>query len=388
MFEVKTALVGAKVFDGTRFFYDCAVIVEKDRILDVVPVAELDEAIKLKQLNGGILAPGFIDLQVNGGGGAFFTNETCVEALQTMLNGHRPTGTTSMLPTMISDTREVHQAGVQAVVDAVEKGMKGILGVHIEGPFFALAKRGAHNERYIRPMAAEDVKWISELSGFKVMLTLAPEEAQPGQIKALADAGVYVCAGHTNGKYEDVVRGIDEGLVGFTHLYNAMSPQSGRAPGVVGAALESDSTWCGVIVDNHHVHQGSVKVALAAKPQGKLYLVTDAMSTVGSEEKSFSIYGEEIFEKDGVLVNAAGNLAGSAIGMIDAVRITHKEIGITLEETLRMAALYPAQFMDLDRLLGRIKSGFRADLVHFSEEFNVHNTWVAGDYQAHSLTGK
>lgn len=383
MFEVKTALVGAKIFDGNCFLHNHAVLVEKDVIIDVLHEQNLDPSIQVKRLGGGILAPGFIDLQVNGGGGAFFTNNTSVEALQTMLEGHRPTGTTSMLPTMISDTREVHQAGVAAVSSAIEQGMKGILGVHIEGPFFAVAKRGAHNEKYIRAMDDEDISWISDLRGFKVMLTLAPETTEVGQIKQLADAGVYVCAGHTNGSYEDVVRGIAEGISGFTHLYNAMSPQTGRAPGVVGAALESDSTWCGVIADNHHVHQGSIKVALAAKPQGKLYLVTDAMSTVGSDQKSFSIYGEEIFEKGGALVNGEGNLAGSAIGMIDAVRITHTEIGVSLEETLRMAALYPAEYMNSDSSLGRIKAGFRADLVHFSEEFSVQNTWVAGDHQAH-----
>ena len=384
MSHTQIALLGARIFDGNSFLYDQAVVIESDQIIKVVPLKGLDDGIETIDLNGGVLAPGFIDLQVNGGGGAFFTNDTSVSGLQTMLDGHRPTGTTSMLPTMISDTREVHQSGVKAIADAVEQGMKGILGVHIEGPFFAMAKRGAHNKIYIRTMDSDDLEWITNIEGFKVLVTLAPEKTQPGQIKALSDAGVVVCAGHTNGEYEDVVRGINEGLTGFTHLYNAMSPQSGREPGVVGAALESDNTWCGIIADNHHVHVGSIKVALAAKPQGKLYLVSDAMSTVGSEKKSFTIYGEEIFEKGGALVNAEGRLAGSAIGMIDAVRITHKDVGVSLEEALRMSSLYPAEFMQLEGELGRVKHGYRADLVHFSEEFVVQNTWVAGDHQAHS----
>lgn len=383
MSDTSTVLVGAKIFTGDRFLHDHAVVMKGDRIERVIPACEITSDQESIDLGGGILAPGFIDLQVNGGGGAFFTNETTVDSLARMLDGHRPTGTTSMMPTMISDTRETHQAGVQAVADAVEQGMKGILGVHIEGPFFSVEKRGAHNEKYIREMENDDISWISGIKGFKVMVTLAPEKAKAGQIKSLADAGVVVCAGHTNGEYDDIVTGIEEGLQGFTHLYNAMSPQTGREPGVVGAALSSKTTWCGLIADNHHVHKGSILVALAAKPQGKLYLVSDAMSTVGSDEKSFTIYGEEIFEKDGALVNAEGRLAGSAIGMIDAVRIMHKDVGISLEEALRMAALYPAEFMQLESELGRVKAGHRADLVHFNEEFVVQHTWVAGDHQAH-----
>ena len=380
---MKQALVGAKIFDGSGFIKDAAVIIEQDQILSITPRNALDSSIAQIDLKGGILAPGFIDLQVNGGGGAFFTNDTSVAALKTMLQGHRPTGTTSMMPTLISDTRKVHQAGVQAVADAIAEGNSGILGVHIEGPFFSMEKRGAHNERYIREMDSDDEQWLEKITDFKVIITLAPEHTQPGQIKALADAGITVCAGHTNAHYEDVMRGIDEGLKGFTHLYNAMRPQTGREPGTVGAALASDSTWCGIIVDNHHVHSGSVRTALAAKPQGKLYLVSDSMSTVGSETKSFTIYGETITEKNGALVNAEGRLAGSAIGMIDAVRINTLDVGVELGESLRMASLYPAEFMQLDNQLGRIKSGYRADITHFNDDFKVENTWVSGERQQH-----
>lgn len=377
------ALFGAKIFDGSQWLDQQAVIIDGDTITAVVPENDIPPGTDRIDLQGGILAPGFMDLQVNGGGGAFFTNDTSVAAVTTMLNGHRPTGTTSMLPTLISDTREKHQAGVKAVQEAVEAGHAGILGVHIEGPFFNMEKRGAHNERYIRAMEPEDLDWLKAINGIKVMITLAPEHAKQGHIKALSDAGVFVCAGHTNAHYEDVVSGIKEGLCGFTHLYNAMRPQTGREPGTVGAALESQDTWCGIIVDNHHVHPGSVRVAHQIKPQGKLYLVTDSMSTVGSEEKSFTIYGETIYEKDGALVNAEGRLAGSAIGMIDAVRINTNDVGIPLEESLRMASLYPAEFMQLDHQLGRIKPNYRADLVHFTTDYTVKHTWIAGDHQNH-----
>lgn len=380
---MKKALIGAKVFDGENFLDDTAIIIENDNIIEITPLGQLDDNIEKVDLKGGVIAPGFIDLQVNGGGGAFFTNDTSVSAINTMVQGHRPTGTTSMMPTLISDTKEVHQAGVQAISEAIQAGNHGVLGVHIEGPFFSMEKRGAHNERYIREMDDSDESWLEKISGFKVIVTLAPEHTKPGQIKALTDAGIFVCAGHTNAHYEDIVRGIDEGLSGFTHLYNAMRPQTGREPGTVGAALESDSTWCGIIVDNHHVHAGSVRTALAAKPKGKLYLVSDSMSTVGAKEKSFTIYGETISEKDGALVNAEGRLAGSAIGMIDAVRINTLDVGVELGESLRMASLYPAEYMQLDNKLGRIQAGYRADLTHFDDEYTVKNTWVAGEHQQH-----
>jgi N-acetylglucosamine-6-phosphate deacetylase len=380
---MKQALVGARIFTGEEFLQDHALVIAGEVIEAVVPRHQLDSSIPVIELGAGVLAPGFIDLQVNGGGGAFFTNDTSVRAIQTMLDGHRPTGTTSLLPTLISDTREVHQAGVKAVADAVESGMKGVLGIHVEGPFFDLGRRGAHNERYIRAMEQDDIDWLSVPRAFKLMLTLAPEHTQPGQIKALTDAGVVVCAGHTDAHYDHVLAAVNEGLSGFTHLYNAMRPTTGREPGVVGAALDTPNTWCGIIIDTYHVHAASARVAYAAKPRGKVYLVTDAMSTVGSKEKSFQIYGETIYEKEGCLVNAEGRLAGSAIGMIDAVRLNTDWVGVDLAESLRMASLYPAEYMQADSYLGRIRSGYRADLVHFTDDYHVTHTWVAGDVRQH-----
>ena len=381
--RMKQALVGARIFTGEEFLENHALVISGETIEALVPLQTLDEAIPVVEFAGGVIAPGFIDLQVNGGGGAFFTNDTSVAAIKTMLDGHRPTGTTSLLPTLISDTREVHQAGVKAVADAVAAGMKGVLGVHVEGPFFDLDRRGAHNERYIRPMEQSDIDWLSASRAFKLMLTLAPEHTKPGQIKALADAGVVICAGHTDAHYDDVIAAVNEGLSGFTHLYNAMRPTTGREPGVVGAALDTSNTWCGIIIDTYHVHAASARIAYAAKPRGKVYLVTDAMSTVGSPEKSFQIYGETIDEKEGCLVNAEGRLAGSAIGMIDAVRLNTHWVGVDLAESLRMASLYPAEYMQVDSFLGRICPGYRADLVHFTDDYRVTHTWVAGEDRQH-----
>lgn len=384
---MKQALVGARLFTGEEWLDDYALVIEGERIDALIPRAQLDPALPQTNLGGGVLAPGFMDLQVNGGGGAFFTSDTSVSALQTMLDGHRPTGTTSMMPTLVSDTREVHQAGVKAVADAVAAGLKGVLGIHVEGPFFDMARRGAHNARYIRTMEQADIDWlvasVKAQHDFKIILTLAPEHAAPGQIQQLTSAGVVVCAGHTDAHYDQVVAGLNEGLSGFTHLYNAMRPTIGREPGVVGAALDDEKSWCGVIVDGHHVHAASLRIAYAAKPKGKVYLVTDAMSTVGSPVKSFQMYSETIYEKDGCLVNAEGRLAGSAIGMIDAVRLNTEWVGVSLDESLRMASLYPAQFMQLDDHLGRLAPSYRADLVHFTDDYRVTHTWVAGDGRVH-----
>lgn len=384
---MKQALVGARLFTGEEWLDDYALVIEGERIDALIPRAQLDPALPQTNLGGGVLAPGFMDLQVNGGGGAFFTSDTSLAALQTMLDGHRPTGTTSMMPTLVSDTREVHQAGVKAVADAVAAGLKGVLGIHVEGPFFDMARRGAHNARYIRTMEQADIDWlvasVKAQHDFKIILTLAPEHAARGQIQQLTSAGVVVCAGHTDAHYDQVVAGLNEGLSGFTHLYNAMRPTIGREPGVVGAALDDEKSWCGVIVDGHHVHAASLRIAYAAKPKGKVYLVTDAMSTVGSPVKSFQMYSETIYEKDGCLVNAEGRLAGSAIGMIDAVRLNTEWVGVSLDESLRMASLYPAQFMQVDDHLGRLAPSYRADLVHFTDDYRVTHTWVAGDARVH-----
>jgi N-acetylglucosamine-6-phosphate deacetylase len=289
-----------------------------------------------------------------------------------------------MMPTLISDTRENQQAGIEAVRAAQAAGNEGVLGIHIEGPFFDLEKRGAHKAGVIRQPEAEDIDWLSSLGDMNVIVTLAPDHTKPGQIRQLADAGIRVCAGHTNASYEQIKSAVAEGLAGFTHLFNAMSPLAGREPGTVGAALDSDSTWVGIIADGHHVHPASIQIAHRMKPPGKLLLVTDAMSTVGGEDSFFEIYGERIQERDGRLINSEGALAGSAIGMIDAVRIATTEVDLPLEESLRMASLYPAAFLGLDHQLGRIASGYRADFVHFDRDYKVHGTWVAGRYQSHN----
>ena len=378
------AITAPTLFDGEQFLSDHCVIVRGDTVEQILPAGDCPAGLDTLALAQGTLAPGLIDLQVNGGGGLMLNNTPDSDTVNAMLAAHRSRGTTAMLPTLMSDTREVQQAAADAVRAARAGGNPGILGIHIEGPFFDTNRRGAHDIDMIRPPQAQDIDWLCSLQDLTVMLTLAPEHTQPGQIEQLARSGIHVCAGHTNASYQQIMDAAAQGVVGVTHLFNAMSPFTSREPGAVGAALDNDGLWAGIIADGHHVHPAAIRLAYAAKPGGKLVLVTDAMATVGSDTPAFEIYGEKIHERDGRLVNAAGVLAGSAIGMIDAVRYANLTVGLPLAECLRMASLYPAAILNREDSLGRIASGHRADLVHFDEDFVVRHTWLAGERQAHN----
>ena len=275
------AITAPTVFDGERFLQDHCVIVQQGTITQVLPMAACPAELEILTLDSGTLAPGFIDLQVNGGGDLMLNNAPSSATVNSIHTAHRASGTTSMLPTLLSDTPEVQQAAVEAVREARNNGNPGIAGIHIEGPFFELDRRGAHSAGMIRTPQAQDVDWLCSVQDLPVMLTLAPEHMLPGQIKQLTDGGIYVCAGHTNASYQQIMDAVDEGLQGVTHLYNAMSPLTSREPGTVGAALDEDGLWVGIIADGHHVHPASIRLACAAKPEGKLVLVSDAMATVG-----------------------------------------------------------------------------------------------------------
>jgi N-acetylglucosamine-6-phosphate deacetylase len=228
-----------------------------------------------------------------------------------------------------------------------------------------------------------DIDWLGTLQDLRVIVTLAPEHTTPGQISELSARGVLVCAGHSNATCEQALHAVAEGLVGVTHLFNAMSQLTGREPGLVGTALAHNTLWAGIIADGHHVHPANIRLAQLAKPAGKLVLVSDAMATVGGGG-SFALYGEQLTVSEGKLVNRAGALAGSAIGMIDAVRYTAQTVGIALGECLRMASLYPATILGLEEELGRIATGYHADLVHFDDTFTVRNSWRGGEHRAHT----
>ena len=381
--RARFAISAAAVFDGERFLPDHCVIIDGETVAQVLPDTNCPPDLQRVELPGGTLAPGFIDLQVNGGGDVLFNNKPCRETLDTMQVAHRATGTTSMLPTLLSDTIQCRQQAVAAVRAAREGGNPGILGIHLEGPWFAAERRGAHRADLLQQPTAADIDWLCSLAEPHLMVTLAPERVGTGVIARLSASGILVCAGHTNASFEQIGEAMDHGLQGITHLFNAMSPLTSRAPGTVGAALVDDRLWVGIIADGQHVHPAGIRLAQRSKPAGRLVLVTDAMATVGGRVDTFELYGEQVRRVGTRLVNSAGTLAGSDIGMIDAVRYSAAVVGLPLAECLRMASLYPAAILQLDDRLGRIAGGYRADLVHFDRHFAVTDTWLAGGRLRH-----
>lgn len=373
------ALTGARLFDGFRLHEHSAVIVEAGQITRVAPVAELPADIHCHRLDGGILSPGLVDLQVNGGGGVLLNEAPSPATVATMIEGHRRCGTTTLLPTLISSPRDVMSQAIDAVLETRSQ-CRGVGGIHLEGPFFSHEKRGVHHADYLRDPEEADIEQLCSVAGrLPLLLTLAPEHMAPGHISALVGAGVRVSLGHTNATYEQIRQALEEGASGFTHLYNAMRPLQGRDPGVVGAALEAGTAWAGIIADGIHVHPAAVRLALNVMTADQLYLVSDAMATVGSERRSFTLYGETIREAGGQLVNAEGRLAGAAISLADAVRISTMTMGVPVHLALRMATSAPARYMGLDGCAGSLAPGRAADMVHFSETLNVTRTWVSGE---------
>lgn len=359
------------------FERDACVVVEDGHIVAVLH-GDAPTGADRVDLQGGWLAPGFIDVQVNGGGGVLFNNNTSVDAIEAIGRGHRRFGTTGFLPTLISDDAEVMRRAITATHDAIAQGVPGVLGIHLEGPYIAPARKGTHDAGKFRVPDADEIAMATSLDNGVTLVTLAPERVPASTIRAMVERGAIVCAGHTAASFDETRVGLDAGISGFTHLYNAMTPLQGREPGVVGAALDDDASWVGVIVDGVHVHPASLRVALKAKPRGKVLLVTDAMPMVGGDDPSFDLYGETITAIDGVVRNSAGSLAGSALDMASAVRNTVRLLDLPLDEACRMAAQYPAEFLGLGGELGRIAPGYRADLVLLDAEMHVRGTWIGG----------
>ena len=375
-----TALINAHVLTTAGWRDDFAVLLDGARIVDLVPLSDPRvRGAQQQDLDGARLLPGFIDVQVNGGGGVLFNDTPTVATLRRMGAAHRRFGTTGFLPTLISDDVAVMQAALIAVEQALQEGVPGVLGIHLEGPFIAPARKGVHDAKYFhQPSAAEMELLCAPHRGVRV-LTLAPECVAPDQIAALTAAGVLVCAGHTAADYATTRIALNAGVRGFTHLFNAMTPFGSREPGVVGAALEDADSWCGIIADGRHVHPASLRVAIAAKARGKMMLVTDAMPPVGAADPTFVLNGEPVLIKDGVCQTAQGVLAGSALDMASAVRNAVQILGLPLEEAARMASTYPAEFLGLGASHGRVAAGYQADLVALDDTLHVQQTWIAGD---------
>ncbi|MGN6422659.1 MAG: N-acetylglucosamine-6-phosphate deacetylase [Asticcacaulis sp.] len=329
-------------------------------------------------LEGGWLLPGFIDTQVNGGGGVLFNDETTVEGIAAIGRAHRAYGTTGFLPTLISDELSVIDKAMRAVEDAIAAGAPGVLGVHIEGPFISKQRKGIHNPDLFRTLDAESKALLKSLKRGRTLVTLAPENCAPEDIRELAEAGVIVAAGHTNATYAETKDALAAGVTGFTHLFNAMSPLQHRAPGVVGAALESQTAYCGLIADGHHVDWPVLSIALRTRPHDRFMLVTDAMPTVGSKTKSFVLNGQPIHVENGVCVGPDGTLAGSDLDMVTAVRNMVEHVGVSVDDAAVMAATAPARFLGLGSARGSLVPGQRADLVWLDDRLNLKATFIGG----------
>ncbi|HEY1562593.1 MAG TPA: N-acetylglucosamine-6-phosphate deacetylase [Caulobacteraceae bacterium] len=373
------ALVNGRVMTDHGLQDGLAVIIAGGRIARLCPLEELPTKLRRHDLGGGRLLPGFIDVQANGGGGLLFNDSPTAESIAAIGAVHRRFGTTGFLPTLISDEFGIVGKAIAAVREAMRRGVPGVLGVHIEGPFLNSEMKGIHDAAKLKRMDDAGLDLLTSLGVGKTLVTLAPEIAGAAMVGRLAKAGVSVSAGHTNASYGQTIAALDAGLTGFTHLFNAMSPIASRAPGVVGAALSDERSWCGIIVDGQHVDPVVLKLALECRPVSRFMLVTDAMPCVGTDLKSFTLQGKTITVRDGACFDERGRLAGSDLDMAMAVRNAVSLLGVSLADASRMASRNPAEFLGLGEELGRIAPGYRADLVLLDEDLAVRRTWIGGE---------
>jgi N-acetylglucosamine-6-phosphate deacetylase len=372
-----TALAGARIFDSERWHDGSAVLTRDGTIAGIVPQSDLPADAAVQWLDGGMLVPGFIDAQVNGGGGVLLNDTPTAEAMDRIAAAHRAFGTCRLLPTLITTGTDT----MRAALAAAHAAGSGVAGLHLEGPHLAPARKGVHDPRFMRRMTDADVEMLLAADVGRLLVTLAPEQVAPAQVRRLVDGGVVVSLGHSDAPYEQAMALFEAGATGITHLFNAMSPLQSRAAGMVGAALDAGAVWCGVIADGLHVAPSTLGVALRSKrPPGRLFLVTDAMPTVGSTLSSFKL-GERTIERQGdrlTWTDASGTpvLAGAHLDMASAVRFCVNALSVPLEEALRMASLYPAMFLRLDDKHGRLASGHVADILHLGADLMVRRTWV------------
>ena len=371
------AIAASHVFDGLAVHRDRAVVVDGSRIAALVPRRDVPAGVPVAALPEGLwLAPGFIDTQVNGGGGVLFNDTPTPDAIATIVRAHRKFGTTALLPTLITDVPETTAKAIRAV-DEAAASMPGVIGIHLEGPFLSPERPGVHDPRRLRRPNDDDLAMITAKRRGVTLVTLAPEQVPSGFVSALASAGVRVALGHSMATYLETRAAMADGLTGFTHLFNAMRPLASREPGPVTAALENPAAWFGMIVDGVHVDPAVLRLALRGLAQPML--VTDAMPPVGANGSAFTLYGDEITVRDGRCLRRDGTLAGSMLDMASAVRNSVDLLGVPLTDALRFASSNPANFLGLGHSLGRLAPDYRADLVAFDPtSIEVMSTWVAG----------
>ena len=357
------ALTHCTLYTGSQELNNHALLIEGDKIVDLLPEAQLSHDVQRVDGQGWVATPGFIDLQLNGCGGVMFNDAITAETLNVMHRTNLKSGTTSYLPTLITSSDEDMEQAIALIHDYRRTHPHTVLGLHLEGPYLNPKRHGIHNPNYVRQPDAIMLNRIINAGPEVVrLLTLAPEIMRPEAIQQLASAGILVSAGHTNATYEEAAIGFDTGVSMATHLFNAMSPWMGRKPGMVGAVFNHPDVYAGIIADGHHVHFESINLAKQIK-RDKLILVTDATPPVGTRMESFIIGGQEVFYKDGKCVSAEGTLGGSALTMIEAIANCVQHVGISLAEALRMASLYPAQAIKVENYLGRLAPGYIANIT-------------------------
>ena len=367
------------IFDGSVVHKHAAVLVEGERIASVGPRRQLPEDVVVHELPTGCwLAPGFIDVQVNGGGDVLFNDAPSHAAIARIVDAHRRYGTTGLLPTLISDSPEKMRVALEAVQSFPKNS--GVLGIHFEGPFLSPAKPGVHDPSILRRPTSEDLALLTSAVAAVTLVTLAPEEVPNGFISGLAKSGVRVALGHSMATYAQTKAALAEGLTGFTHLFNAMRPLGARDPGPIAAALECSDAWFGMIVDGVHVDPAMLRLALrgSARP----ILITDAMPPVGGDRRTFSLFGRYIEARGEACVSDDGTLAGTALDMASAVRNCIGLLGVPLTSTLSYASLEPAMFLGIADRFGRIAPGYQADMVVFEpEDVCIKGTYVGGVWE-------
>ena len=372
------AIAADVLFDGENLHHDCAVIVHIPDIVAIVPRNEIPVSVPIRpQPAGAWLAPGFIDVQVNGGGNVLFNAEPTAKGIAAIAAAHRRYGTTSFLPTLISDTDDVMIAARDAVREAMDSN-PSVLGIHYEGPFLSPEKRGIHHPAMVRAPESHHEDLLSSLKRGVTVVTLAPERVPEGFVRALSCKGIRVALGHSMATYEQTRAAIADGLTGFTHLFNAMRPLNARDPGPIAAALECESCFCGLIADGEHVAGPMLRLAL--RGMATPMLVTDAMPPVGGREAAFLLQGRKINVEAHRCAGEDGTLAGSVLDMASSVRNMVRLADIPLTDGLRFASRAPAEFLGLGCRLGRIAAGYRADVIALDPDgVRVLQSWVAGN---------
>ena len=372
---------GCQIFDGASRHNNCALLINGDRVFDIVAITDIPEDFEQIVLAEGLICPGFVDLQVNGGGGILLNDSPTAEAMQTICETHLAFGTTSLLPTLITDSVEKTNLVIQTAIQVANNVVSGVLGLHLEGPHLCLARKGTHEAKYIRAMEKHDLDNLIAAAASipSLLLTVATEAVTDSQIAELRAAGAIICIGHSYASYADINSAVVHGATGITHLFNAMSPLANREPGVVGAALQLGALSAGIIADGHHVDPTNINIAIRAKQgPGKIFLVTDSMSTIGTDLRELRLNNRLIKRESGRLTLEDGTLAGADLDMISAVKFIVERVGLTTDEALRMASLYPAQLLGRDNEIGQLIAGTRADFLHLDQNLEINAVWWGG----------